>query len=160
MMTDRMFYILHILALLGTGLIAGTFLAFSSFIVAALERLPPAQGITAMQSINVTVINPLFMGLLFGTAILSAYLGYHAYRTGSGGRNTMIIAAALVYIVGAIGTTMVFNVPLNDALAGLDCSATGSANVWRDYVRSWTFWNSARAVAAAASTVMLAVALG
>lgn len=159
-MTDRMFYILHILVLLGTGLIAGTFFAFSSFIMAALERLPPAQGITAMQAINVTVINPLFMGMLFGTALLSAYMGYHAYRTGSGGRDTMIFVATLLYVFGVIGTTMVFNVPLNDALAGLDGSATGSVNVWRDYVRNWTFWNSARGIAAAVATVMLALALG
>jgi hypothetical protein len=34
----------------------------------ALSRLPAAQGIAAMQSINVAVITPSFMGALFGTA--------------------------------------------------------------------------------------------
>src|SRR5258705_6992637 len=42
---------------LGAGLVAGVFFAFSSFVMAALARLPPAQAIAAMQSINVTVVN-------------------------------------------------------------------------------------------------------
>ena len=35
----------------------------------ALARLPPAQGIAAMQSINVVVINPLFLTVFLGTAV-------------------------------------------------------------------------------------------
>ncbi|WP_010496926.1 hypothetical protein [Paenibacillus elgii] len=45
---------------LGSGLIAGLFFAFSTFVMSALARLPAEQGIAAMQSINVTVLNPLF----------------------------------------------------------------------------------------------------
>lgn len=61
-------------AALGGGLIAGTFFAFSAFVMGALKRLPPAQGIAAMQSINVVVINPLFLGVFLGTAALSLAL--------------------------------------------------------------------------------------
>lgn len=60
MMQDS-YFILKFFAALGCGLIAGVFLAFSTFVMSALERLPMAQGITAMQMINITVINPLFM---------------------------------------------------------------------------------------------------
>ena len=38
--------------------------------MSALARLQPAQGIAAMQAINITAINPLFMLALFGTAAL------------------------------------------------------------------------------------------
>ena len=47
-------------AALGSGLIGGLFFAFSSFVMKALGRLPPAKGIAAMQEINVVVLNPLF----------------------------------------------------------------------------------------------------
>lgn len=35
----------------------------------ALARIPAAQGIAAMQSINITVINPWFMMAFMGTAV-------------------------------------------------------------------------------------------
>jgi uncharacterized membrane protein len=44
----------------------------------ALGRLPPAGGISAMQSINVAVFNPLFLGTFFGTAILCVALAIAA----------------------------------------------------------------------------------
>ena len=41
-----------ILALIGSGIIAGVFYAFSSFIMKALAGVPSGEGIAAMQSIN------------------------------------------------------------------------------------------------------------
>ena len=55
--------------------VSGVFFAFSNFVMAALGRIPAAEGMRAMQEINVTVINPLFMGALFGTALLSVITG-------------------------------------------------------------------------------------
>ena len=48
-------------AALGTGIVGGIFFAFSSFVMAALARIPAAQGIAAMNSINAVVLNPIFM---------------------------------------------------------------------------------------------------
>jgi uncharacterized membrane protein len=53
---------------LGCGLVAGVFFAFSTFVMPALKRLPPAHGIAAMQSINTVAVTPAFMTALFGTA--------------------------------------------------------------------------------------------
>ena len=66
--------ILTFLAALGSGLMAGFFFAFSATVMWALERQPPAEGIAAMQAINVVVLNPLFLGTFFGTALLSLVL--------------------------------------------------------------------------------------
>lgn len=63
---DALLYLLTLLSALGCGLIAGVFLAFSAFIMKALTRVAPAQGILAMQSINIVVINPWFLGVFFG----------------------------------------------------------------------------------------------
>ena len=71
-------------AALGSGLMAGTFFAFSVFVMGALGRLPPEQGIAAMQSINIVVINRVFLAVFAGTAVISAalaltaVLGWHA----------------------------------------------------------------------------------
>ena len=69
---------LTFLAALGSGLIAGFFLAFSACVMAALGRISPASGISAMQSVNVAVLNPLFLGTFFGTAALSLVLAVAA----------------------------------------------------------------------------------
>ena len=63
-----------ILAALGAGLIAGFFLAFSATVMGALRRIEARAGIAAMQSINVVVLNPVFLGTFFGTALLCLVL--------------------------------------------------------------------------------------
>ena len=77
-MLDRLLHALTFLSALGCGLVAGVFFAFSAFVMNALGRLPAAQGISAMQSINVVVINPLFMGAFLGTAAACVLLGIAA----------------------------------------------------------------------------------
>jgi uncharacterized membrane protein len=67
-MTDGFLFGLTLFAALGCGLVAGVFFAFSTFVMKALARLPAPQGIAAMQSINVIVINPWFMTAFLGTA--------------------------------------------------------------------------------------------
>ena len=61
-------YAATLITALGCGLVAGVFFAFSSFVMPALKRLPPAQGISAMRSINRLAVTPAFMTALFGTA--------------------------------------------------------------------------------------------
>src|SRR3954453_3000242 len=61
---------LKLAAALGCGLIAGVFFAFSTFVMKALARLPADEGMAAMQSINVVVLNPMFLGVFLGTAAL------------------------------------------------------------------------------------------
>ena len=89
---------LIVLAILGSGLVAGVFFAFSTFIMAALARLPTAQGIVAMQSINITVITPVFMVVLFGIAILAGYLAYFSFNDAGILGNFWILMGSLAYI--------------------------------------------------------------
>ena len=89
-----------IITALGCGLVAGVFFAFSTFVMGALRRLPPAQGIAAMQSINVTVITPAFMIALFGTAIAClGLIGWAVISPDDWPVAEVLIGAAL-YLVG------------------------------------------------------------
>ena len=75
---------LQILMVLGSvcaGTVGGVFFTFSVFVMRALEQLPSAQGITAMQRINVTVITPLFLGAFFAGVPILAAAAYVAYGT-------------------------------------------------------------------------------
>ncbi len=66
--------VITLVTALGCGLSAGVFFAFSSFVMPALHRLTPAQGVAAMQQINETAVGPLFMMVLFGSALACAGL--------------------------------------------------------------------------------------
>ena len=122
------FTALIFLAALGTGIAAGLFFIFSNTIMASFARLPAAQGIAAMQQINVTIINPLFMLVFMGLVVLSLVLGAKAIFGWAEAGSAWLLAGSVAYLVGCFLVTMVFNVPLNDALAAVDpASAEGAA---------------------------------
>ncbi len=136
---------------LGCGLVAGVFFAFSSFVMAALKRLEPDQGVAAMQSINILAVTPVFMTALFGTG--AACLGLAAWAViSSDGRTTaLVLAGGALYLVGTIGVTMACNVPLNDGLAKLHPRDAEAAGFWDRFLTRWTAWNHVRTIAALAA---------
>lgn len=150
--------VLILAAVLGSGLIAGVFFAFSTFVMAALGRLPPAQSIATMQSINTTVINPLFMLVLFGTAVLAGYLGYVSYFSWGNIESKLLLFGSLSYIA-AIVITLTMNVPLNEALAGLDPAGREAQQYWPEFINKWSFYNHLRAANSTMACGFFATAL-
>ena len=158
-MSDGLVFALTLIAALGSGLMAGTFFAFSTFVMQALARLAPGQGIAAMQSINVVVINPLFMAGFMGTAAVCVVLAVVSLVRWGESEAAYALAGSLLYLVGTFGVTIAFNVPRNDALAAVDPDSDDGARVWAGCVRSWTAWNHVRTVAALAAAGALIIAL-
>jgi uncharacterized membrane protein len=158
-MGDRMQNVLILISALGCGLIAGVFFAFSSFIMGALGELPPSQGVAAMQSINVVVINPVFLGVLFGTAVLALFLGFGAIFHLDEPGAIWIVAGTGLYVIGTVVVTMAFNVPLNNSLAAVDPASVEGPAVWADYLQNWTRWNHLRGFAALVSSGLFIWAL-
>ncbi len=138
---------------------AGVFFAFSAFVMRALARLPPEQGIAAMQSINVLAVTPLFMTTLFGTAAACLALGVVALRNWPGPGAVYLLSGSTVYVVGIILVTIAFNVPRNTALAAVDPNSASGARLWSDYRTGWTAWNHVRAVAGLVAAALLTIAL-
>jgi uncharacterized membrane protein len=143
--------ILTLATALGAGLVAGVFFAFSTFVMAALGRVPAPEGIRAMQEINVTVINPWFMTALFGTGLACLAVIVAALVDWNGDYGPYLVAAAVLYVVGCIVVTMAFNVPRNNVLARLDPASGDAADTWRRYLVEWTAWNSVRTAASLAA---------
>lgn len=143
---DQVLNVAAFLAAVGSGLIAGAFFAFSTFVMRALGQRPAAEGMAAMQAINVVVINPMFLGVFLGTAIACVVASVAAALHGQG--SAWVFAGAALYVIGTFGVTMACNVPLNNALAAVAPSDPRAAEVWADYLRRWTMWNHVRTVAA------------
>ena len=158
-MNEDLLFMFTLITALGCGLVAGIFYAFSTSVMKALARLPASQGIAAMQSINITVINPLFMGAFFGTAAACVLIVVFSLLRWNEAGAVYLISGGLAYLIGTILVTMVFNVPRNDALAAVDPASANGARVWASYVTSWTAWNHVRTAAALAAAALLTFAL-
>ena len=155
---DQLFILLVILCALGSGAIGGVFFAFSNFVMPALARLAPAEGIHAMQAINVTVLNRLFLGTFMGTGLLSIAAIIVALLRWEGPSSICVVLGGATYVLGSILVTMRGNVPLNNALMRItQADALGEAT-WRSYVRDWTRWNHVRTIACFVAMALFIVA--
>ena len=150
---------LSVVAALGCGLNAGVFFAFSAFVMGALRRLPAAQGIAAMQAINVTAVTPAFMAALFGTAVACIAAIVAGISSWDESFAPYLVGGGLLYVLGPIGLTIAYHVPRNDALAKVDPDRPDAAGYWARYLAEWTTWNHVRAAAALAAAALLTVAL-
>lgn len=145
-------------AAVGSGLVAGLFLAFSIAVMPALRRLEGPAGIAAMQSINKAILNPVF-GSLFGASTVLAALLAVATPVARVGAPVWQVAGGVLHVVGAFVVTVAVNVPLNNELAALDPASADRNRVWARFLTSWTAWNHARSVLTTAATVAFVVAL-
>ncbi|MEL6642670.1 MAG: anthrone oxygenase family protein [Pseudomonadota bacterium] len=148
------------MAVIAYALVSGVFLAFSDFIMRSLAHTGGSRGVDAMQIINHEVFRWVFMTLFIGMAPVSiAIVAYGGAVVGSG-PGTMLVLAGLIYLVGCFGVTVVFNVPMNEALAGMDAASTDAQAYWtQTYLPRWTFWNAVRTLASVISATFLLVGL-
>lgn len=152
--------VLLIATILGTGIAAGVFYAFSGFVTQGLARLPGADAARAMREINVTAVRPPLMIALFGTGLLAAATLVLALTGALGAGMWWAVAAAVIYLVGAIGVTAGANVPRNNRLAAppaADAPALEAA--WAQFRPGWQAWNHVRTVACSVACVGFVVAL-
>lgn len=156
---DNLFLALKLFSALGCGLMAGVFFAFSSFVMVVLGRLQPSQGIAAMQSINMTVINPSFMMAFLGTAAACLLLAIASLLQRHQPSAPYLLLGSLLYLVGTFLVTLVGNVPLNNALASAKPDSPEGAALWSKYLTNWTLWNHLRTAAALAAAALLTIAL-
>ncbi|MFK7963060.1 MAG: DUF1772 domain-containing protein [Burkholderiaceae bacterium] len=143
-----------LVAALGSALVGGIFYAFSSFVMKALSHIPAAHGISAMQSINIVVLNRSFLGLFLGTAVMSVLISVYALSHWQMASAPYWLAGAAAYLLGTFAVTAIGNVPLNDRLAIAEPASDEAARLWREYLTRWTWLNTVRTAAAISATVM------
>jgi len=158
-MIDGFLLVLTLVTALACGLVAGFFFAFSTTVMKALTRVPDSQGLTAMQTINVVVINPLVMLALFGTGAACAVLAIAALVEWGEAYAVYLLLGGLVYLAGVVVLTFAYHVPRNDALNAVDPSDPTAASHWTRYARTWTAWNHVRTLAPLASATLFTIAL-
>ncbi|MEM7099012.1 MAG: anthrone oxygenase family protein [Pseudomonadota bacterium] len=148
---------LIILSTLGSGMMAGLFVAFSTFIMKALASIPEGEGMRAMQAINRFIIRPSFLVVFLGTGALliaSCLLIEKSHPS-----FLFLVFATLAYLVTCLISTIAFNVPLNNQLESFDSTSDDGLDFWQHYLDRWVKWNHVRSVACLGATILLAFAL-
>ncbi|MDT0610762.1 anthrone oxygenase family protein [Streptomyces lancefieldiae] len=158
-MSEGPYFVLTVLGVLGTGLTAGVFCAFSAFVMRGLAALPPAQGVAAMNAVNTAAVRPPFMLVFLGTAVLAAVIAVVTFVLWPEDAATELLVGSALYLVGSFGVTAAAHVPRNAALLRLEPGTAEAAGRWPGYVREWTAWNHVRTGASAAAAVAYVLAL-
>lgn len=146
---------------LTTALIAGLFYAYACSVNPGLAQLGDAEYIAAMKSINIAIVNPVFLFSFMGTLLLLPLSTFLQYQQGVSTRFWFLLAATLVYVIGTFGVTVTGNVPLNETLAHFDlqsASADAIARQRADFELPWNRLHTIRTVAGIVSLVLVILA--
>lgn len=144
-----------------SGLMAGVFYTFNVAVVPALRSIKGTQHIATMQAINTKIKNPVFFLSFFGPSILLP-LGAFLHRDTA--QFPLLVAAALLHIVGANGITAGGNIPLNEKLDKVNTDQLSEAEA--DQIRQefqgkgspWMRFHNLRTLASTAATALVFIA--
>lgn len=143
---------------LGCALLGGIYFAFSAFIMTALRDVGAA-GVAAMNSINRVILRSWFMPFFFGTTLASAGLVVVGAMDIHEPRAIHLAGGGVLYVLGMFVVTMLFNVPLNNALQNVTQESRTGMAIWGDYLRRWTLWNHVRTASCLGAAALFIVAL-
>ena len=153
--------IVAVVSLVLTAAVSGVFFAYSNSVVPGLDKVRPEQAITAMNSVNRTILNPLFLTTFTGPPIAAVLAGVLLLVAGSTTAGLLYLAAAVVYLAGCVAPTAAVNVPLNN---GLDTGTIPTdpdevTRTWQEYSSRWLRWNHWRTAASLVAVALSGAAL-
>lgn len=111
--------IIVVLATLLTGLTAGLCFTWNNAVTPGIGQLADIGYLRSFQEMNRSIINPTFILVFFGPVFLQI-ANIFLFRTSSSAIIWMVVASAVLYIIGVVLVTIFGNVPLNELLDKTD----------------------------------------
>lgn len=153
--------ILLICAATTTALIAGLLYGYFCSVNPGLHRLSDVEYLTAMQSINRAIQNPIFFISFLGTPVLLSLSTWMHYNQPIPVRFWLLLTATVVYAIGVIGVTALGNIPLNEALNSFSISSASVKEIAAQrthFETPWNTWHTIRTIAAIGSLILVIIA--
>ncbi|WP_204346591.1 DUF1772 domain-containing protein [Psychroserpens algicola] len=142
------------------ALSVGFFFAWSFSVILGTKKVANITYLETMQSINKEILNPVFFIVFFGSLIaliLNAYLQYSNKTV-----FYLVLASAIVYLVGTFGITAFGNVPLNNQLEVLNINQLSVLEL-KDfriyYENSWNQYHNLRTMSSMISFILLLISI-
>ncbi len=149
--------ILLVMTATTTALMAGLFYAFSCSVNLRLARLSNAEYVSAMQSINRAIKNPVFFAAFFGAPILLPLSVFLHYGQPLAARFWFLLAATIIYLIGTFGVTIFGNVPLNNTLDRIDLQVASEAEIAEQRASFEGRWNNLNTIRTVSSMLVIMV---
>ncbi|MBC7935391.1 MAG: DUF1772 domain-containing protein [Rhizobacter sp.] len=154
--------LVHVLAVLLTGLIAGLFYGYDCSVVTGLGKLNNETYLQAFQSINKVILRPYFFISFMGSLAVLPVAGWLSYTRGSSTAFYLLLFATIIYTVAVVGVTLFCNVPLNEQLSKFNVTAATQneiAGMRALFEKPWNRYHTIRTVAAAFAFVLTILSL-
>ncbi len=152
-------YVLFITVLLN-ALSTGFFFAWSVSVILGTKKVGDVTYLETMQSINREILNPLFFMVFFGsliTLLISSYLQFNNKPA-----FCLVLASALIYLVGTFGVTAFGNVPLNNELDAVNITKLSIVELkhFRVYYEdAWNHYHNIRTMSSVVSFTLLLISI-
>lgn len=148
--------VMILLATLFTGMMAGLFFAYSCSVMPALRKTQDEIFVEVMQRVNVAILNSWF-ALCFVGALLTAGTAFVLYTIAGGGGSYPQVLAGFVLYIAVIVVTRVFNISLNNELAGVGRPGkmSNAHRARKNFEAPWVRWNNVRMILSVASFVSM-----
>jgi uncharacterized membrane protein len=147
-------------ATVAMGLIAGLYFGWGVAVMPGLGELDDRAFVDAAQELDDAIRNPLFFLIFAAALVLPGVALYQQRRLGLRQATPWIVAALILYGIGAL-ITMGVHEPLNNDLtdAGDPSRIADVAGVRDDFEDPWVAWHIVRTVLTTAALGALAFAL-
>merc|ERR1712038_1679112 len=102
----------------------------------------------SMNTINIIIVNPLFLLFFFG-GLISAYPARVMWKDPDtfSTQARYLAVAATVFSFGEFFVTSAANVPRNNALLAVDPDSDDGVSYWEvNFLKGWVFWNNVRCI--------------
>jgi len=150
--------IILLFATLSTGIMSGLFFTWTNAVTPGIGKLSDMGYLSALQSMNMVILNPTFKGIFFSAILLLPVAAALSYTSGPTHVFWMLVAATVIYALGTFGVTVFGNIPLNNLLdqANLDSISIEQAYNLRETIEvKWNRLNVIRTVSSIGAFVLL-----
>ena len=157
-----LFNLILFLAVTLNGLLAGVFFTWTNAITPGIGMLDDIGYLSAFQSMNRTILNPLFYVVFFGSIVFSPIAAFIQFQSDVNIIFWLLLLVIIVYGVGVIFITFMGNIPLNEQLDKILLQKINSNNASKFRAHFEDRWNNLhfiRTVTSSASFLLLIVVL-
>jgi len=146
------------------SLVAGFLFAFAAVIMPGIRSLDDGAFIRAFQVIDGVIqrSQPLFVIVWVGSVLLLMAVAVAGMWRLAGAERVLLIAAALVYLLGVQAPTALVNIPLNNQLQRVSAATMSEADrrqAREAFERRWNQSNVFRAICASVASGLMMVLL-
>ncbi len=148
-----------LMSILLTGLTAGLCFTWSNAVTPGIGKLDNLAFLQAFQAMNRAIINPLFLIVFLGPALL-LFANVYIFKNTNTTSLWLFLIAAILFFIGVGLITVFKNVPINEILDKTVLETATQmelADLRKIFEKPWNQWHMLRTISALVAFVLLII---